>query len=146
FHKRTVFIILLVIILLIAGRFLLPFLGEALVAEDEPEKSDVIVVLMGGGLDRIFEAVDLYKDGYGEMILMVRNYQPGFDEAVAKGLAVLRESEIAKSAALQSGVPEEDILILPGDARSTRDEALAVKKYLQDHAKIDSLIIATSPT
>jgi len=137
---------LLVIILLIAGRFLLPFLGEALVAEDEPEKSDVIVVLMGGGLDRIFEAVDLYKDGYGEMILMMRNYQPGFDEAVAKGLAVLRESEIAKSAALQSGVPEEDILILPGDARSTRDEALAVKKYLQAHAEVDSLIIATSPT
>ena len=115
-------------------------------AEDEPEKSDVIVVLMGGGLDRIFEAVDLYKDGYGEMILMVRNYQPGFDEAVAKGLAVLRESEIAKSAALQSGVPEEDILILPGDARSTRDEALAVKKYLQAHAEVDLLIIATSPT
>ena len=83
FHKRTVIIILLVIIVLIAGRFLLPSLGEALVAEDEPVKSDVIVVLMGGGLDRIFEAVDLYKDGYGEMILMARNYQSGFDEAAA---------------------------------------------------------------
>ena len=146
FHKRTVIIILLVIILLIAGRFLLPSFGEALVAEDEPLKSDVIVVLMGGGLDRIFEAVDLYKDGYGKMILMVRNYQPGFDEAAAKGLAVTRESEMVKSAAMQSDVPEEDILILPGDARSTQDEALAVKKYLQDNAEVDSLIIATSPT
>jgi len=47
---------------------------------------------------------------------------------------------------MQSGVPEEDILILPGDARSTRDEALAVKKYLQAHSEVDSLIIATSPT
>jgi len=61
FHKRTVFIILLVIILLIAGRFLLPSLGEVLVAENEPAKSDVLVVLMGGGPDRILEAADLYK-------------------------------------------------------------------------------------
>lgn len=146
FHKRTVLIILLVIVLLIAGRFLLPYLGEALVAEDEPVNSDVIVVLMGGGLDRIFEAVDLYKEGYGEMILMVRNYQPGYDKAAAKGLEVSRESEIARSAAMQLDVPEEDIQILPGDARSTQEEALAVKKYLQDHAEVDSLIIATSPT
>ena len=146
FQKRTIWIILLVIILLIAGRFFLPALGETLVAEDEPVKSDVIVVLMGGGLDRMYEAVDLYKGGYGERILMVRNYQPGYEEADAQGIAVTRESEMVKSAAMQLDVPEEDILILPGDARSTQEEALAVKKYLQAHAEVDSLIIATSPT
>lgn len=61
FHRRTALIILLVIIVLIAGRFLLPSLGEVLVAENEPAKSDVLVVLMGGGPDRILEAADLYK-------------------------------------------------------------------------------------
>jgi len=138
--------ILLVILILIAGRFFMPAIGEALVAEDEPVQSDVIVVLMGGGLDRVFGAVDLYKAGYGEKILMVRNCQSGYNEAAAKGVKVPRESDIARSAAMQLNVPGADIIILPGDAASTQDEALAVRKYLEEHEKIDSLIISTSHT
>ncbi len=38
-------------------------LGTWLVADDQPEKSDVIVILMGSGPDRMLGAVDFYKQG-----------------------------------------------------------------------------------
>ena len=38
-----------------------------IVAEDSPEKAELIIVLMGSGPDRILGAVDLYKEGYVSM-------------------------------------------------------------------------------
>ena len=146
FTRKRIIFVLLVVFLLIAGRLLLPFVGGALVSEDKPVRSDLIVVLMGGGLNRVFEAVDLYNANYGERILMVESYQPGYAQAASKGISVPREAEIAKLAAVQSGVPEDAITILAGNAKSTKDEALVVRKYLQEHKNIDSVIITTSPT
>lgn len=144
--RKRIIIFLLIVLLLIAGRLLLPSIGEALVAKDKPVRSDLIVVLMGGGLNRVFGAVDLYNANYSKRILMVESYQAGYAEAVTKGISVSREAGIAKSAAVQLGVPEDAITILPGDAKSTKEEALVVKRYLQQHEKINSIIIATSPT
>jgi uncharacterized SAM-binding protein YcdF (DUF218 family) len=146
FNRKRIMIGLLVVFLLIAGRLLLPSLGEALIVKDKPAPSDLIVVLMGGGLNRVFGAVDLYNTNYSQRILMVESYQAGYTEAISKGISVPREAVIAKSAAVQLGIPANAITILPGDAKSTKDEALVVRKYLQEHEKIDSIIIATSPT
>lgn len=146
FSTKRIIIVLSIVSLLTAGRLLLPSIGETLVTEDEPEKSDLIVVLMGGGLNRVFGAVDLYSLDYGEKILMVENYQAGYNEADLKGISVPRDAEIFKLTAVQMGVPVEAIIILPGDAKSTQDEALVVRNYLQEHEELHSMIIVTSPS
>ena len=37
--------------------------GDFLVINEKPEKSDVVIVLSGGGIERIEKAVELYKKG-----------------------------------------------------------------------------------
>ena len=112
--------------------------------EDEPQRSDLIVVLMGSGPDRMLGAVDLYKQGYADEIVMVRNMVRGYDLVVSQGVKIPHDSEIAREVAVQLGVPAAKVNILPGDALSTQDEAIQVKEYLKSRKDIDSLIIVTS--
>ena len=124
--RKIISMVAVLLFIVAAARLSLPYLGEALVAEDKPQPADLIVVLMGGGLNRVFAAVDLYEDGMSGKILMVNSYQAGYEEAIARGMSVPRETDIAKSAAVQMGVRADDIIILPGAARSTSDEALII--------------------
>jgi uncharacterized SAM-binding protein YcdF (DUF218 family) len=137
----TVIVILSVLLL---GRLSLPSLGYYLVAEDEPQQSDIIVLLMGSGPDRMLGAVDLYHAEYADEILMVRNMVRGYDLVVSQGVKIPHDTDIAKEVAVQLGVPEEKITVLPGDALSTQNEAIAVREYLKTEPDIDSLIIVTS--
>ena len=138
----TTVIVILVVVALI--RLSLPSLGNYLVAEDEPQQSDIIVLLMGSGPDRMLGAVDLYHAEYADEILMVRNMVRGYDLVVSQGVKIPHDTDIAKEVAVQLGVPEEKITVLPGDALSTQDEAIAVREYLKTEPDIDSLIIVTS--
>lgn len=144
--KLKKFFITLAIILAIflLGRLSLPSLGNFLVAQDEPQPSDIIVLLMGSGPDRMLGAVDLYKQGYADYIVMVRNMVRGYDLVVSQGVKIPHDTDIAREVAMQLGVPEEKITVLPGDALSTQDEAIAVREYLKNEPDIDSLIIVTS--
>jgi uncharacterized SAM-binding protein YcdF (DUF218 family) len=138
----TTVIVILVVVALI--RLSLPSLGNLLVAQDEPQPSDIIVLLMGSGPDRMLGAVELYQSGYADEILMVRNMVRGYDLVVSQGVKIPHDTDIAKEVAVQLGVPEERIIVLPGDALSTQDEAIQVRKYLKGEPDIDSLIIVTS--
>ena len=137
----TVIVILSVLLL---GRLSLPSLGNYLVAEDEPQQSDIIVLLMGSGPDRMLGAVDLYHAEYADEIVMVRNKMRGYDLVVSQGVKIPHDTDIAKEVAVQLGVPEEKITVLPGDTLSTQDEAIAAREYLKTEPDIDSLIIVTS--
>jgi uncharacterized SAM-binding protein YcdF (DUF218 family) len=137
----TVIVILSVLLL---GRLSLPSLGNYLVAEDEPQQSDIIVLLMGSGPDRMLGAVDLYHAEYADEILMVRNMVRGYDLVVSQGVKIPHDTDIAKEVAVQLGVPEEKITVLPGDALSTQNESIQVREYLKSEPDIDSLIIVTS--
>lgn len=137
----TVIVILSVLLL---GRLSLPSLGTFLVSEDKPQPSDIIVLLMGSGPDRMLGAVDLYHAEYADEILMVRNMVRGYDLVVSQGVKIPHDTDIAKEVAVQLGVPEEKITVLPGDALSTQDEAIAVREYLKSEPDLDSLIIVTS--
>jgi uncharacterized SAM-binding protein YcdF (DUF218 family) len=138
----TTVIVILVVVALI--RLSLPSLGNYLVAEDEPQQSDIIVLLMGSGPDRMLGAVDLYNQGYADEIVMVRNMVRGYDLVVSQGVQIPHDSDIARDVAVQLGVPEEKITVLLGDALSTQDEAIQVREYLKSEPDIDSLIIVTS--
>ena len=99
---------------------------------------------MGSGPDRMLGSVELYKAGYGDKIVMVRNMVRGYDLVLSKGVKIPHDTEIAKTVAVQLGVPQEKVSILPKDALSTQDEARRVRDYLRDNKDIDSMIVVTS--
>jgi uncharacterized SAM-binding protein YcdF (DUF218 family) len=106
--QEKLFITLAVIIAIlwgldILGRLSLPSLGNFLVAEDEPQQSDIIVLLMGSGPDRMLGAVDLYHAGYADEIVMVRNMVRGYDLVVSQGVKIPHDTDIAKEVAVQLG-------------------------------------------
>lgn len=136
--------VVIILVVLFLGRLSLPSLGNFLAAQDEPQPSDIIVVLMGSGPDRMLGAVDLYQTGYADEIVMVRNMVRGYDLAASHGVKIPHDTDIARDVAVQLGVSAEKVTILPGDALSTQDEAIQVRAYLQGQKEIDSLIIVTS--
>ncbi len=143
--QGRLFITLAIIFAVLAlGRLSLPSLGSFLVVEDNPQRSDIIVVLMGSGPDRMLGAVELYEAGYADEIVMVRNMVRGYDLVVNRGVKIPHDTDIAREVAVQLGVPAEKVNILPGDALSTQDEAIQVREYLKSQKDIDSLIIVTS--
>ena len=134
--------IILIPVLLIA--LSLPVLGNFIVAEDELQHADIIVVLMGSGPDRMLGAVDIYNQGYSDEVIMVKNMIRGYDLVVSQGVDIPHDVEITKDVAVQLGIPEDNIGILAGDALSTIDEATTVREYLKNKDEINSLIIVTS--
>ncbi len=144
--RSEMLVIILAVILtaLLLGRLALPAIGGFLVAEDEPMRSDIIIVLMGSGPDRMMGAVDLYRQGYAKEILVVRNLIRGYDLALERGVEIPHDTDIAREVALQLRVSAEKVTVLPGDALSTRDEAVQVREHLKNRVEIDSIIIVTS--
>ena len=140
--KKYLFLGILLLLLLLA--MFLYNAGDILVEEQKPVRSDLIVVLMGSGPDRMLYAVDLYKKDYAGKILMVENWQSGYERLKALNVSIPRDAEIATMVGVQLGVPKHAFVILPGNAHSTQDESGIIKDYLQKNPEINSLILVTS--
>ena len=140
-HKKLVIAIVIILLLFI---LIFPRLGEWLVKEDEITQSDIIVVLMGSVPDRTLEAVDIYQEGYSDKILMINSHMVGYDDLLERGVEIPGDAQLAHMAANSLGVPEEDLLILPAQTKSTQDEAIVLRDYLRENEDIDSMILVTS--
>ena len=122
----------------------MPNLGQWLVAEDELQESDMIVVLMGSVYDRILEVADLYDEGYSDRIVLINSYIAAKDIIVSRGIKVFGDTLLSKMAVIDLGIPEEDVLLLEGNSRSTQDEALTIREYIRSNREIESIILVTS--
>lgn len=141
--KNSLLILLVFIIFL--SIFILQNLGQWLVIKDEPNKSDIIIVLTGSVHDRILQAVDLYHENYSNKIVLVNTYNMNYITNVEKGLEIPPGyAQLSKRFAINSGVPEKNIQILDGNARSTQDEALILREYIRHNKTIESIILVTS--
>ncbi|TJX13972.1 YdcF family protein [Tissierella creatinini] len=141
-NHRKIIIAFIVLVIILALSF--PRLGQWLVAEDDIVKSDIIVVLMGSVPDRILQAVDLYQEGEADKIVVVNSHRVAYDELLGRDVEIPGDAQLSKTAANSLGIPNEDIIILEGDAKSTQDEALAVREFLRSNDEIDSMILVTS--
>ena len=118
-------------------------MSDWLSVADQPQKADAIVVL-GGGFERSFQAVDLYRQGYAPKIYVsapAREHQYRIlDEA---GIPYPREEDIVREVLLKKGVPASAIALLGKDLISTAGEAQAARAlFPQRRAK---LLVVTSP-
>lgn len=119
-------------------------IGQILVTSDPVIESDLIVVLMGSTYDRILQAADLYHDDYADRIVFIDSYIEARELAENRGVQVYGNALISQMAAMDLGISEEAILTLPGYARSTQDEALVIRNYLDKNQEINRLILVTS--
>lgn len=125
--------------------FLLSKAGTFLVRSTVPlPKTDVAVILMGSIADRVLEAADIYNSGLTEQIVIVNNIQYGSEALEPYGVTIPNFATLAVDALIQLGVPQEDIIHLPGRCASTRDEADSIASWLRVHPEIKMLAIISS--
>lgn len=120
--------------------------GNWLVKEDVPEHADAMVMLMGGFPDRVLQAVDLYKEGAAGRLIIVEESMGPFSTLESRGADIISNTQQAKNSAIALGIPADSITVLPGDARDTKTEAIAVRNYLAGNVAIDTLLLVSSPS
>jgi len=102
--------------------------------DDPLVQSNVIVVLLGGSVDRPRMATELYRHGLAPIILMGRSESVPVDE-----------TENYRRALLDLGTPADAIRVLPGEAvRGTHSEALRVRDYLRTHPARKITVVTTA--
>jgi len=121
------------------------YCAEYLIYVKKPSQVDSIYVFCGN-LDeyllRIEAAADAFTQFNAKEILLSddRNIGPWVPE-LQKNLTFV---ERGKRKLMESGIPEEKILIMPGNYGGTIGEARILKKYFLAHPT-NSLLIITSP-
>ena len=119
--------------------------GVWLAKENVPPHGDAMIMLMGSFPERVLQSVDLYHEGIADRLIIVYESMGAYQALEERGATVIRTTEQARDAAVALGVPDSSITILPGDARSTLDEAVAVNNYLAGKPWLDTLILVSSP-
>ena len=118
------------------------FMGEQLIANDSPKKSDAIVVFSGDGevsyqnlsyQNRALDAVELYNEGYADKIFL----SSGREQTIA-------DVEMIKLYLVSKGVPDLSIHILEKYPNSTYQNVIMVKESLEKN-NIKSILFTTSP-
>ena len=142
-RKSIVFLVILALVIALLI-WAVPRMGHYLVVDDPLEEAEVIVVLMGAVPPRVLEAADIYREGFARELLLVQSFMEAEEELSAWGIFVPGHAELTREAAVQLGVPDSRITILPAEARSTKDEALMIRDYLRENTQIDAVILVTS--
>lgn len=119
-------------------------LGEILVVSDNNAKADVIVILLGSIGDRTLQAIDLYREGYADKIVLVRNYDVQLSELKDKGYMVQSQTETVLDVLRQACIPDSALVVLDDSSRNTIDEAKSVAKWCSQNSEIKSILLVTS--
>jgi uncharacterized SAM-binding protein YcdF (DUF218 family) len=145
---KSIFFIAVLLYVLIAYYHIpvLTFLGRYLVVEHTPSKSDVIVCLSGGHIERGMETADVFLDGLGSLVFIARERPPdGHRVLRARGITYPDTTDLLVDLLERLGVPEEAVLRSNRVARSTLHEAEIVRD-LMNKKGYGSAIVVTSPT
>ena len=130
--------LLVLIVVLIAGAYvLLRAAGAYLIYADELEPADVIVVLSGGTESRMNEALSLYKEDYGKVIVLTETGEQ------TEGYEYLNSFDM-RIQLMNNGVPSGNIMITDLTVTTTVDEAVAIRDLMQNR-QYGSAIVVTDP-
>lgn len=145
---RWLFFVAIILYVLLAAYHvqILQGIGRILVVEHEPSKSDLIVCLAGGNIERALGTADLYHKGLAPRIFIAPEEPPdGYDLLRSKGIQYPRTIDLMLMLLQELGVPKSAILVGERASSSTRSEAEIVREVVE-REKFRSLILVTSPT
>ena len=119
-------------------------LASFLISDSPFNKAYAAVVLTGSQPSRILEAVDLYKEGFAEKIILTNGEtRPGASLLKEKGIEIPNTTDIDLIVALGLGVKRSDIIVIKEGANSTYQEAVLVLDFAVESG-VDSLLIVSS--
>jgi uncharacterized SAM-binding protein YcdF (DUF218 family) len=110
--------------------------GEFLVHADPLERSGAVVLLSGGGNERMDEAARLMRERYSDLLILTDTA-----ETMPDGMLT---STYMRLEAIDKGVSPAQIQLTDHVVGSTRDEARAVEAYLNLH-QVKSCLVVTDP-
>lgn len=119
--------------------------GTWLVKRDDLVKADAIIMLMGSIADRVLEVADLYlNEEIADRVIIVNESMGPFRDLEERGAHIISNSDQVHDAFVALGIPNDSIIVLPGDATSTQMEAMIIRDYLKLNPTIDTLILVSS--
>lgn len=125
---------------------ILAAIGRFLVIEHETSKSDLLVCLAGGNIERGLATADIYHKGLAPRIFVAPEEPPdGLDLLEGKGIEYPRTIDLMVRLLQELGVPRSAILIGEHSSGSTKGEADMVRDLVEKE-KYRSIILITSPT
>ena len=119
-------LIILIIVIILAAVIILKEAGNFLVINEKPVKSDVIIVLSGGGIERLEKGVELFKNGFAPYLMISNGQEDNLYEAAQK-----------------MGVPI-DSLILENNANSTTENALFTTKVMEKQHLQSAIVVSSN--
>ena len=119
---------------------LLTAAARILTVETVASGANYIVALGGGAETRPFTAAELYRKGVAPVVLVLENPP---SEAAGSALPP-SGAGLYRRVLEHEGVPSSAITIVPGDVRTTWDEAMAVRRMLPASKPL-TLVVVTSP-
>lgn len=128
-----IFIIAVPLIIVLTSGLWLPALGHALEMPSNPAPADAIAVL-SGGRPRLEQAVSLYKQGYAPELWYTGDAPQGEEPYE-------RNSQLARQAAIDMGIPANAIHLLP--STSTWEDTQQIIAYAQQR-DIKKVVLVTS--
>ncbi len=138
--------LLILVAVIVAIRILSPYVANGyanwLVVSDEFERADVAVALSGADGERLLAAIELYKEGKVDRILIVGPPVPIL-KVYTGGEEGLTQGEAKRRIAVRKGVREEDIMV-DLRASSTFQEAETVAD-VAGREGWNAVVIVTSP-
>ncbi len=122
--KKIVFIFVIFLLLLI---FVGLNLGKWIDVTEKPVKSDIIVCLGGGTIDRVKKSIELLEQGYaGKQVFLLI------------GESWYNQPYIAKN---HPNIP----LVIDEGPKNTKEEVLFIKQYMKKHSYKSALIVTDPP-
>lgn len=145
--RRIAFaVVLLYVLIAVFHVRILTSLGRFLVVEQTPSKSDLIVCLAGGNIERGLGAAELYRKGFAPRIFISPEEPPdGLDLLREKGIEYPQTIDLFITLLQKLDVPRSAILKGDGFSGSTIAEARMVGDLMM-RENYHSLILVTSPS
>jgi len=121
-------------------------MGKYLVVQHAAAKSDLIVCLAGGSVERGIASADLFARGLAPRIFIGREPIPdGLETLKQKGVAYPESVDLVRMIFRGLGVPESAVITSDRPLESTFEEAEKVATLVKERG-YRSLILVTSPT
>lgn len=141
--SRKIKIAVALFLIFLVWFFLAPFLAKRLIVEKPLERAEAILVLSGSSvyLERTRKAAELFKKGIAPKIFLTDDgVKGGWNQELRRNPFFV---ERARWELINQGVPEDAIEVLPGAAKSTRDEAAILEKAVKER-NLKSVLLVTS--
>ena len=145
---KWLFILIFIIYLLLSYLHvpILTAIGNYLVVSHPPQKSDLIVCLAGGNVERGLATADAFNKGLAPRIFAAREEMPdGYGMLKQRGVLYPESIDLLVMILKSLGVPESAIFKSDLPSRSTWEEAEFVQEFIKKRND-RSILLITSPT